>query len=216
MEQTACLGKITVSGVIAGLIGFGIGYVAPVLVSQSNLGPLLGILVTGPVGALAGAGVGLARCSREAGVRESTSLVIYWSAICLLALSYTAFLLKIAPRLALGALALLVILTICTAVAGRREETVAVGFLSRHRIPILIAMTLVFVSSLFPPVAAVGAETAGHLRIAFLLDPQLDASRAVAPLQVRTALLLLEWVVSIVGASVTIAAKGRQQRETAR
>ena len=68
MEQTACLGKIMVFGVIAGLIGFGIGYVAPVFVSQSNLGPLLGILVTGPVGALAGAGVGLARCSREAGV----------------------------------------------------------------------------------------------------------------------------------------------------
>jgi hypothetical protein len=215
MEQTACLGKIMVFGVVAGLIGFGIGYVAPVLVSQSNLGPLLGILVTGPVGALAGAGLGLARCSREAGVRESKSVVVYWSAICLLALFYTAFLLKIAPRLALGALVLLVILTICTAVAGRSEEAHPAGFLSRHRIPILIAMTLVVVSSLFPPVAAGSAETAGQMRMAFLLDPQLDASREVAPLHVRTALLLLEWVVIIVGASVAIAAKGRQRREAA-
>jgi hypothetical protein len=212
MEQTACLGKIMVFGVIAGLICFGIGYLAPVLVSQSNLGPLLGILVTGPVGALAGAGVGLARCSRQTGLRESRSLVVYWSAIYLLALFYTAFLLKIAPRFALGALALLVILTICTAVVGRREEADAVGVLSRHRIPILIAMTLVFVSSLFPPVAAVGAETAGHLRMAFLLDPQLDASRKVAPLHVRTALLLLEWAVIIAGASVAIAARGRKRR----
>src|SRR5690242_1127889 len=101
MEQTACLGKIVAFGVIAGFLCFGIGYVVPILVSQSNLGPLLGILVTGPVGVLAGAGVGLARCSREPHLRESKSLVIYWSVIYVVALLYTAFVLKIAPRLAL-------------------------------------------------------------------------------------------------------------------
>jgi hypothetical protein len=38
-----------------GAIGLFAGFVGPLLLSDSNLGPLLGILITGPLGFVAGA-----------------------------------------------------------------------------------------------------------------------------------------------------------------
>jgi hypothetical protein len=46
-------------GIVIGGIGLLAGYYGPILLTQSNLGPLLGIFITGPYGFVAGALIGL-------------------------------------------------------------------------------------------------------------------------------------------------------------
>jgi hypothetical protein len=45
-------------GGIAGSLGFAGGYIGPLYLSDSNLGPLLGIFITGPAGLCLGAALG--------------------------------------------------------------------------------------------------------------------------------------------------------------
>jgi len=45
-------------GIMLGGIGFAAGYFGPLIVSESNLGPLLGIFITGPLGFVMGAIIG--------------------------------------------------------------------------------------------------------------------------------------------------------------
>lgn len=48
-------------GLVAGGIGLMLGYVGPILLTQSNQGPLLGIFITGPIGFLIGFVIGAIR-----------------------------------------------------------------------------------------------------------------------------------------------------------
>jgi hypothetical protein len=54
-------------GWIVGAVGLAIGFVGPLVISpKANLGPLLGILLTGPLGFVVGAlGAGLVRATQE-------------------------------------------------------------------------------------------------------------------------------------------------------
>jgi hypothetical protein len=49
---------VIVGAIVTGGVGFSIGFFGPMLVSNSPQGPLLGILFTGPIGFLLGAGGG--------------------------------------------------------------------------------------------------------------------------------------------------------------
>jgi hypothetical protein len=72
-DQAASRASIGASwrmGWTVGGIGFAIGFVGPLVVyPKSNLGPLLGILATGPLGFVVGAlGAGVVRAARESRV----------------------------------------------------------------------------------------------------------------------------------------------------
>ena len=55
-ESRGAIGASWVVGMLVGSVGFGLGFVGPLVVMpSSNLGPLLGILITGPLGFVAGA-----------------------------------------------------------------------------------------------------------------------------------------------------------------
>ena len=41
-------------GIITGSVGFVIGFIGPMIFSDSNQGPLLGIFITGPLGFILG------------------------------------------------------------------------------------------------------------------------------------------------------------------
>jgi hypothetical protein len=58
-------------GWILGAIGLALGFIGPLVITPgSNLGPLLGILLTGPAGFVLGAlGAVLAGATREPGLR---------------------------------------------------------------------------------------------------------------------------------------------------
>jgi len=93
--------------VIAGGVGFLSGFVGPILLSAGNLAPLWGILVTGPIGALAGALWGAIRWVTDdpsATVGRALPWVI---GIWLASLAYTLFALtRFGPNVAWWALGL--------------------------------------------------------------------------------------------------------------
>jgi hypothetical protein len=61
IAEGACVGAVLV-----GLCGFAVGFFGPILfMPESNQGPLLGIFITGPLGAVAGAVGGAVRAWRR-------------------------------------------------------------------------------------------------------------------------------------------------------
>jgi len=65
-DSRASIGRIWRMGWIVGGVGLGLGFIGPMVVyPKSNLGPLLGILFTGPAGFVVGAvGAGVMRAVR--------------------------------------------------------------------------------------------------------------------------------------------------------
>ena len=60
------IGMTWAAGLLVGSVGFVLGFVGPLVVTpSSNLGPLLGILITGPLGFVAGALGGFAWSARR-------------------------------------------------------------------------------------------------------------------------------------------------------
>jgi hypothetical protein len=64
--ETGCLGAV-----IVGVVAFAIGFVGPIIfMPESNQGPLLGIFITGPLGAITGAVIGAVVGWRRSGARS--------------------------------------------------------------------------------------------------------------------------------------------------
>ena len=84
------LGRSVVKwGLVIGSISFAAGYIGPLLVSASNLGPLLGIFVTGPVGVLIGALWGVMRWVTGSTESEVGAAAKWIALIWLVTLFYT-------------------------------------------------------------------------------------------------------------------------------
>lgn len=190
---------------ILGGISFCAGFLGPMFLSTSNLGPLLGVIVTGPVGTLVGALVGCGIwATREAGSRVGS--VWKWIAgIWVLTLLYTLFMVRF------GSWGMLFGVTVQLAILA------AVAFLLYHRGvrglhsrvvkacgPVVLAVVgLIVLISLFPPVtrpwwgpasAQPEFESSTSLpRVAFLLDPGFDASRHIPRFAVNVPILVLGW-----------------------
>jgi hypothetical protein len=64
--MNAYLFRILVFAIVTGAVGFSAGFFGPMfLVPDANQGPLLGILITGPLGILIGGLIGLADAHRR-------------------------------------------------------------------------------------------------------------------------------------------------------
>ena len=65
------------SASVVGLLGVIVGYFGPQIYSNSNLGPLLGISITGLEGFLLGAMIGIVRsaCLKDTGLKGETLLL---------------------------------------------------------------------------------------------------------------------------------------------
>ena len=59
-------------GIMLGGIGFAAGYFGPLILSESNLGPLLGIFMTGPLGFVLGAIIGWLYARNRASKQKSS------------------------------------------------------------------------------------------------------------------------------------------------
>ena len=185
--------KLSIGGtaLIIGAIAFAIGFLAPlVLYPESNLGPLLGIFITGPVGFLAGALLGVVRSSRSAVAESLTRRELTWlAAVWLLALLFAfAF-----PTGGFGWIALtLQVATVATAayvLYGERTRPLPRWVLP-FRGPILVAGVLSVLASVFLPVVD---KEKGEPKFAMFLDPRFDASYDVPEFTVDRSALTLEW-----------------------
>jgi len=111
--------------VIAGGVGFLAGFFGPSLLSGGNLGPLWGILVTGPIGALAGALWGAVRWVTDNPKATVGRALLWVIGIWLVSLAYTLFALtRFGPHVAWWALGLqLFVLAAAATLLWRRRTS---------------------------------------------------------------------------------------------
>ena len=146
-----CMGALAL---ILGGISFCLGFVGPLSLSSSNLGPLLGIFVTGPVGALVGALVGCGVwATRVAGSRVGT--VWKWIAgMWVVTLLYTLFMVQFGSWGMLFGVAtqLVVLVEVAVLLYHRRLRGSHSPFVKTCGPVVLAVIGLIVLISLFPPV----------------------------------------------------------------
>jgi len=190
--------------VIVGGVGFLGGFVGPLLLSDSNtLGPLWGILVTGPIGALAGGVWGAVRWAAS-NAKAAVGQALQWVVVIwLIALAYTLLSFsRFGPHTALWALGLQLFLLAATAklLWGKRTSPPLRSWPRRFRSIVVAGIFLGAVMTAFPPVTSPSWNTSAEVpgstslpHLAFLLDSRLSETLTVS---IRT--LLLEWVAVII------------------
>jgi hypothetical protein len=211
LPDPAYFPRILVCSMAAGTIGFAGGFFGPMIFSpQSNQGPLLGILVTGPLGFLIGPALGVATLIRR------NTLAVLPRATAWLALQFAlagAFYWLFAEVLAVLGLSVM----LCTALVGvavfvhalRRlgpsKNVIAAGAI------LLGGVALMLVLSAFPPVMAPwwgkppGPESPLPA-FAFILDPGFAADRNVPRYTIDRNLWALEmlFVTACVGIALMV------------
>lgn len=201
---------ITVFSAIGSTTGLLAGTVGPMLVSASNLGPLLGVFVTGPagliVGALTGCVVWVARTHMSCWDRVP---LMWISGIWLGALLYTLIMMLLGPMYALVGIILqcltlgaVVSLSCRDGSSGAPRSSAA-----RCRSTSIVISASVILMTLFPPVTAPrwgqqmpdpNAASSDPLPVvAFLFDPGLDARQHAPRLALSLPILASEWILAI-------------------
>ena len=83
-----------------GALSFAVGFAGPLFLSTSNLGPLLGIFITGPIGTIAGALWGIVASVGQANPADGKALALWLGGLWIVTLAYTLFTLtlEVPPR----------------------------------------------------------------------------------------------------------------------
>lgn len=189
-----------------GAVSFAAGFFGPIIFSKSNLGPLLGIFVTGPVGFLAGAVIGALYIARGSARLSIAVVGLTW----VLTLLYTLFIAGLAVQGAVPPIGLQILIVAASMFLFIRHSTrnqLPTGL--KRSGPIAIAALLtVLLMTLFPPVIApwwVPADKQPAIAaplpsFAFILDGRFDAGRHFPQFAVSRAALAREWLVTAAAA----------------
>ena len=213
MEGAANRTQPSIGGTAAvvGGIAFVVGYVAPIILyPSSNLGPLLGILVTGPIGWLAGALVGIVRSARSQQPSPVRHELLWLGAIWALSLLYalwSVFMWSTTIFIGLLEIALLaaVVATAAYLFYGKNARPLPHS-IRPFRLPVIVAGLLTVATMIFPPIQTTAA---GQQRFARLGDPRFDASQHVPEFSVDSGALALEWLtIAIAAFALGYALKG--------
>ena len=199
--------RIIRSALTVGSLAFVAGFLGPIYFSESNLGPLLGIFYTGPVGTLAGALWGVVRSAKVASATETRAVLTWLLAIWVLTLLYTLFLLGFSGSAAPPAIGVQGLIVGTSAFllygSGVRERLSAP--LRRCGPVVLTALVLIFLMTVFPPVRRnwwdpqskrqSAGDTTPLPTVAFILDKRFDSSKGVPMFAVDRRTLVREWVI---------------------
>ena len=172
---------------------------------QSNLGPLLGIFVTGPVGALAGALWGIVRSAKNVNEHGARAIFSWFSAVWVLTLLYTLFTFgysKTAVLHAIGLQGLILGSSVFLLYIGDTRTRLSHSVHRCRPIAVIIPI-LIMVTTVFPPVMRprwAPDSTAPLPKVAFIFDGRFDASRHVPLFAVDQRTLVLVWVISGIAA----------------
>jgi hypothetical protein len=205
--------RVTLSALIVGSIAFSAGFFGPIFFSTSNLGPLLGIFLTGPVGTLAGVLWGIVSSAKNANARVMRAMLAWLSAVWVLTLLYTLFIAGLATQWVLPAIGLQgliiassVFLLYCADTRTRLSQSV------KRCGPVAITvLALIMLMTVFPPItkpwwgkpkaAQEDADSTAPLpKVALILDERFDASHHVPLFAIDRRTLVLEWLISAVAA----------------
>ena len=210
---------------IVGSLALLAGFYGPMMLSDSNLGPLLGIFFTGPTGALLGAVVG---CGLWAKRVEGDSRRPAWlclAAIWLISLCYAAFLFGLAASAALWGVGVQLGVLAEGAVLLYDRSRRGYSIRARPFATVFVAVVgLVILMNLFPPVVAPwwgsppardGGAAESLPPVAFLFHPDFDASRHVPYFAVDLPMLKIEWVAAAIGGAIAWALLTLRERRAA-
>ncbi len=194
---------------VIGAISFVAGFAGPLSFSSSNLGPLLGIFVTGPLGFLVGGLVGALRVSNGSARLSSILIGAVWA----LALAYTylaAIMLVPMVFLVVPLHALIIASTIYLLVRPTMRAQLPDKLL-HSRFVVIAAQVIIVATLLYPPVIKPPWGTPGDPppdpfpSFAFVLDHGFELSQRIPTLPqfvVNRPQLALEWFIVIAVAFV--------------
>ena len=197
--------RIGVTALIAGALAFAIGFVGPALFSSSNLGPLLGIFVTGPLGLLAGALVGILMSAGDSAGRTLNVEIRWLLGAWIPTLLYTLG--SSVVGIGLVAIGAQVAVIICAAVLFYLVPATLPHWVPSNRPVLLLGGLSALLASVFPPVE----QASGPATFAHFLDARFDASTHVPEFTVDQGILLLIFIV-IVSAAALIVVIGEKSR----
>ncbi len=190
-------------------VSFVVGFVGPLILSNSNLGPLLGIFVTGPLGFLVGGLVGALRVSNRSARLSSKVIAVVWA----LALAYTyltvplvvSMVYFLVPLHALIIVSTIYLLANPTTRAQLPDNLRHSGLVAIAAQVIILAMTL-YLPVIKPSGAAPGDPPPDPFpSFAFVLDHGFELSKRIPTFPqfvVNRPQLVLEWLIVIAVAFV--------------
>lgn len=205
------------SGCFGGIFGLVLGLIGTILFSRSNLGPLAGLIMTGPVAAIAGLSWGTISATKR-GSREGlvSALFLIWT----LSLAYTLFLLRLSPRLTLWGVAAQLagaITTVHVAWVGRGKPAWRRAMVAST---CALAALLLMTTTLFPAVRPSRTSDRQVLLatrgVAFILDPRLDASKHPPMLEIRGSRICAEWAAILAGMTAFMLLDQRSRKSQAK
>ena len=188
--------RILVCALVAGSVGFAGGFFGPLVFSWGgNLGPLAGILVTGPAGFLLGPAIGVASLIPQISLLDLRKATLWLAGQGLVACGFYAFM-PMFPLFNLG----LMLFTIAVGAAlfvhtVRRLDPPAPVVVSG--VILLAGAVLMLGLSLFPPVVAsryaAGPDAGAPVpAFAFVLDPGFEMTHHVSRYVVNRSMLGFE------------------------
>jgi hypothetical protein len=193
--------------VAVGGVSFLAGFAGPLLLSSSNLGPLLGIFVTGPLGFLVGGVLGALRAANKSARLASLVIAAVWA----LALAYTYLTAELLPSMVylLVPLYALIVLSTIYLLASPTTRAQLPDDLRRSGKVVIAAQVTILALTLYPPVIKPWWGTPGDPppdpfpSFAFALDHGFALSQRLPTFPqfvVNRPQLGLEWLIVIVAA----------------
>jgi hypothetical protein len=189
---------------VIGTVSFVAGFAGPLLLSNSNLGPLLGIFVTGPLGFLVGGVVGALRVSSRAARLASIVIAVVW--VLALAYTYLAALLLASMIYLLVPLHALIIVSTIYLLANPMTRAQLSGNLRHSGLVVIATQVIIAATILYPPVIKPWWGSPGDPppdpfpSFAFVLDHGFQLSQRIPTFPqfvVNRPKLVLEWLIVI-------------------
>ena len=208
--------RVFFCGLVFGAMSFFAGFIGPIYFTpEANLGPLLGIFITGPLGFLVGLLLGIlwsGLIDKTGALRtEMRWLFTLWLMSALLFLFLGPRFSEYALLAVLGLQIAIVIVAGVLAAAAEKRSAVAPGTTRRRKV-LLVAAAAMVLMAIFPPVTAVAADPGSEPLITFILDSGLDASRHIPLYAMDFGQLLVRWaVIAVIAVAecLRIARRGR-------
>jgi hypothetical protein len=204
-QRSHSLLRVLVWAFGAGFVSFAAGWFAPLYFApSSNLAPLLGIFVTGPLGTLAGALIGAVTVAKDSRRTAIAGIACVWA----MTLLYTFGIFALGGWAAIPALPLqlLVLASIIYLFIHQPAQLSDVG--RRCAAIAAAAVATVLLMTLFPPVirpswipAAQPPATEAPLpSFAFIFDRGFHVSPGYALFDVNRAEIAAEWIITVAAA----------------
>lgn len=207
VSEPSFISRIAFCSIVAGSIGFAGGFFGPILLSpESNQGPLLGILVTGPLGVLLGPVIGVATLVRKTNL-QSLPRAWQWLAVSWVlssgfySLSGGGFIM--AAKLAVGLMVVSFIVGVALIVHIAKSLQPPKAVTCYNLIMLAGGLVMIFIS-VFPPVvepswgSSTNSTGAPPPMFASIFDAGFDASHRVPLYATNLPLWFAEMLITIV------------------